>query len=65
MLSLMGLGLVLGPVLYLANAASLTVFAPYFGTVALAIHRHTAPDTESQPHQLPSHSLKIEPPGVG
>lgn len=36
-LFLMGLGVVLGPVLHLANAASLTAFAPYFGTVALLI----------------------------
>lgn len=36
-LFLMGLGVLLGPVLHLADAATLTAFTPYFGTVALLI----------------------------
>lgn len=36
-LFLMGLGVLLGPVLHLADATMLTAFAPYFGTVALLI----------------------------
>lgn len=36
-LFLMGFGVLLGPVLHLAEASSITVMAPYFGTLALLI----------------------------